>query len=73
MVKRSLKCRVALVVFALAALVAAVCASVPSEGDRGYWSQFRCEGDCGEGSGCPYCDDSWKAWPSVAPSLEGFE
>ena len=46
--------RAALVVAALAALVAAGCASVPSE-DEGYWSQFRCEGDCDEGSGCPYC------------------
>lgn len=41
-----------LVVAVAAALVLAGCASAPSEG---YWSQFRCEGDCGDDSDCPWC------------------
>lgn len=45
------------VLFCIAvAAVLSGCASVPSEGfDGGYFSQFRCEGDCAEDSGCPYC------------------
>jgi len=37
-------------------LVVAYAAYAEYEARYGYWSQFRCEGDCEAGSGCPYCD-----------------
>lgn len=50
--------KVVLLVAVAASLVASAwayrCREAVAEAES-YWSQFRCEGDCEEGSGCPSC------------------
>lgn len=51
---KSLALALAVAACAASSLVLAYLAYADAAPD--YFSQFRCEGDCPEGSGCPYCD-----------------